>query len=208
MKLLHRIKITAQQKLIVALRSEVKAMWHELARDIADNSKELTPATLRNIIHGEPKYERVHTEILELLASDSGESRFQVESKILFEVHAELTLRMAQAKHEELQNRIAELKESLGHLNNLALVREFDPPSLAEWLVACFTKRHLREGLLQCLDEDFRTDLAAGISIRRAKIRYWGAALNCIGPQLWAAVKRIGLIGVIANYVRGKFGGA
>lgn len=83
-----------------------------------------------------------------------------------------------------------------------------DPPRLAEFFVGLLAKTHYRASLLQCLEEDFRNDLAADISLRRAKRRYWAAALNSIGPQFWAAIKRIGVIGVVADYVRGKLGGA
>ncbi len=83
-----------------------------------------------------------------------------------------------------------------------------DPPRLAEFFVGLLAKARYRASLLQCLEEDFRNDLAAGISLRRAKRRYWAAALNSIGPQLWAAIKRVGVIGIVADYVRGKLGGA
>lgn len=83
-----------------------------------------------------------------------------------------------------------------------------EPPRWAEFLVCLTAKKRHRAGLLHCLDEDFQNDLAAGISLRRANRRYWSAALNSIGPQLWAAIKRIGVIGIVADYVRGKLGGA
>jgi hypothetical protein len=81
-----------------------------------------------------------------------------------------------------------------------------DPPRLAEFLVGLFAKKRHRAGLLHCLDEDFRADLAAGMSLARAKRRYWAAALNSLGPQLWAAIKRVGVIGLVAGYIRGKLG--
>lgn len=81
-----------------------------------------------------------------------------------------------------------------------------EPPRFAEFLVALLAKKRYRHGLLQNLDEDFQNDLAAGMTLRRAKRRYWAAALNSIGPQLWAAVKRFGLIGIVADYIRGKLG--
>jgi hypothetical protein len=44
--------------------------------------------------------------------------------------------------------------------------------------------------------------LTAGMSVSHAKRRYWSAALNSIGPQALAAVKRIGLVGVLFDYAR------
>ena len=58
------------------------------------------------------------------------------------------------------------------------------------------------------LDEDFQNDLADGMSLSRAKYWYWAATLRSIGPQLGAAMKRIGVIGIVADYVRGRLGGA
>ncbi|CCJ06505.1 Hypothetical protein BN69_1054 [Methylocystis sp. SC2] len=83
-----------------------------------------------------------------------------------------------------------------------------EPPLFAEFLVGLFAKKRYRASLLQCLDEDFRNDIVSGISLRRAKWRYWAAAVHTIFPQLWAAIKRIGVIGIVADYVRGKLGGA
>lgn len=85
---------------------------------------------------------------------------------------------------------------------------EIEPPRLAEFLVGLFAKKRYRNGLLQNLDEEFRDKLAAGISPRRAQMLYWAAAINSIGPQLWAAIKRVGVIGMVADYIRGRLGGA
>lgn len=81
-----------------------------------------------------------------------------------------------------------------------------EPPRLAEFLVGLLAKKRYRDGLLQNLDEDFQHDLAAGMSLARAKRRYRAAALNSIGPQLWAAVERVGLLGLVVDYIRGKLG--
>jgi hypothetical protein len=77
-----------------------------------------------------------------------------------------------------------------------------EPPRLAEFLVGALAKRRYRAGLLQCLDHKFQSDLANGLSHRRARARYWAAALNTIGPQLWAAAKRVGLFSLLADYAR------
>ncbi|TLG78651.1 hypothetical protein [Methylocystis sp. B8] len=83
-----------------------------------------------------------------------------------------------------------------------------NPPALAEFLVGLFAKPKYRTSFLQCLDEDFRSDINAGMPLSRARWRYRAAALNSVGPQLWVAIKRIGVIGIVADYVRRKFGGA
>jgi hypothetical protein len=77
-----------------------------------------------------------------------------------------------------------------------------EPPMNAEFLVGLFTKRGYREALLQALGEDFDRNLAAGMSTRRARLRYWAAALSSIVPQLLAAIKRIGLVGLVFDYAR------
>ncbi|MGD9657198.1 MAG: hypothetical protein AB7U61_06095 [Methylocystis sp.] len=75
-------------------------------------------------------------------------------------------------------------------------------------MIGLLSKRRYRSGLLYSLNEDFQNDLADGISLSRAKHRYWAAALNSVAPQIWAAIKRFGVIGILADYVRGKLGGA
>lgn len=77
-----------------------------------------------------------------------------------------------------------------------------EPPRFAEFLAVVFTKKRYREALLGDLDDQFQKDLANGMTLRRARVRYRGAVLNSIGPQLWAAAKRIGLIGILADYAR------
>ncbi len=77
-----------------------------------------------------------------------------------------------------------------------------EPPRLAEFLVGLFVKKRHRNDILGGLAEDFNNDLAAGMSLRRAKRRYWAAALNSIGPQALAALKRIGFVGVVFDYAR------
>jgi hypothetical protein len=77
-----------------------------------------------------------------------------------------------------------------------------EPPRLAEFLVGLFAKKRYRNAILRDLAEDFDSDLAAGMSLRRAKRRYWAAALNSIGPQALAAIKRMGVVGLVFDYAR------
>lgn len=77
-----------------------------------------------------------------------------------------------------------------------------EPPLAAEFLVSLFSKKRYRDSLLEALSEDFDRDLAAGVSLRRACLRYWAAALNSIGPQALAAAKRIGIVGLVFDYAR------
>ena len=82
------------------------------------------------------------------------------------------------------------------------LGQKAEPPIIAEFLVGLFAKRRYRNGLLQSLEADFESDLAAGASVRRARSKYWSAALRSIWPQAKAWAKRIGIIGLIADYAR------
>ena len=77
-----------------------------------------------------------------------------------------------------------------------------EPPRLAEFLVGVFAKKRYRKAILSDLAEDFDSDLAAGISVSHAGRRYWAAALNSIGPQLLAALKRFGFWGLIVEVTR------
>jgi hypothetical protein len=93
--------------------------------------------------------------------------------------------------------RVAELLVSSCYFDQKA-----EPPIIPEFLVVLCVNRRYRNGLLQNLEEDFESDLAAGASVKRARRKYWAAALNSIGPRLWAVAKRIGIIGLIADYAR------
>ena len=73
---------------------------------------------------------------------------------------------------------------------------------MAEFLVGLLAKKRYRNAILRDLAEDFDSDLASGMSLRRARRRYWAAALNSIVPQAVAAIKRIGLVGLVFDYAR------
>jgi hypothetical protein len=77
-----------------------------------------------------------------------------------------------------------------------------EPPREAEFLVGLFAKKRYRNAILRDLAEDFDRDLASGMSLDHAKRRYWAAALNSLGPQALAAIKRIGIVGFVFDYAR------
>jgi hypothetical protein len=77
-----------------------------------------------------------------------------------------------------------------------------DPPRIAETLVSVCLPKRRRDAILGDLDEDFQNRLASGMTLARARRLYWGDALHSIGPLLLAMAKRIGLIGVLADYAR------
>ena len=77
-----------------------------------------------------------------------------------------------------------------------------EPPRTAEFLVGLFAKKRYRKAVLRDLAEDFDSNLASGLSLDRAKRRYWAAALSSIGPQGLAALKRIGFVGLVFDYAR------
>jgi hypothetical protein len=77
-----------------------------------------------------------------------------------------------------------------------------EPPRVAELLVSWCINKPYREALLYDFDEDFQRDLSKGMTVARARLRYWGGALNSITPQLLAAAKRIGIFGLFTDYAR------
>jgi hypothetical protein len=74
-----------------------------------------------------------------------------------------------------------------------------EPPRVAELLVGWCIKKRYRKALLDDLDEDFQHDLSKGMTVARARLRYWGSVLGSIIPQLLALAKRIGIVGLIAD---------
>ncbi|MGB8901831.1 MAG: hypothetical protein WCC90_22455 [Methylocella sp.] len=77
-----------------------------------------------------------------------------------------------------------------------------EPPRVVELLVGWCIKKRYRKALLDDLDEVFQCDLSNGMTVARARLRYWGSALHSITPQLLALAKRIGIFGLIADYAR------
>jgi hypothetical protein len=80
--------------------------------------------------------------------------------------------------------------------------RSEGPPKLAELLLYIFARAKDIDALAGDLEEYFERDRAEGMSLGRARRRYWGRTIRSIGPQMWQAVKRIGLFGLIANSLR------
>ena len=76
-----------------------------------------------------------------------------------------------------------------------------EPPGLAESLLCIFartTRAKDIDAIMGDFEELFARDCASGMSERRAAARYWARVLRSIGPQMWQAIKRIGLFGLIA----------
>jgi hypothetical protein len=77
-----------------------------------------------------------------------------------------------------------------------------EPPALAEFLAGLFASKKHRQAVLGDLEEKFNDDLARGISIARARRRYWASALHSVGPLLLASTKKIALIGAVVAAAR------
>jgi hypothetical protein len=90
----------------------------------------------------------------------------------------------------------------VGRSPTLNYDRESEPPRLAEFLVGVFAKKRYRVAILSDLGEDFDRDITAGMSISRARWRYRAAALRSIGPQAYAALKRLGFVGLVFEAAR------
>ena len=76
-----------------------------------------------------------------------------------------------------------------------------EPPWLAETLLGVFARTKDIEALLGDFEEDFKRHCAC-MSERRAVRRYWARVLRSVGPQMWQAIRRIGLLGLIAAALR------
>lgn len=80
-----------------------------------------------------------------------------------------------------------------------------EPPRIAEILTILAADPRHREALLQSLDELFDRDMSAGMSLRRARLRYVARALASVGGRLWSAAKGIGVFGLLAELFRRCF---
>ncbi len=77
-----------------------------------------------------------------------------------------------------------------------------EPPAFAEIIIGLIMDREPADALLGDLEEDFQADLNAGVSEKRAAWRYTVAAIRAVFPLILAAAKRVGLLGLVADYAR------
>ena len=77
-----------------------------------------------------------------------------------------------------------------------------EPPLLAKSLLCIFARTKDIDALMGDFEEQFARDCKSGMSDRRAAARYWAQVLRSIGPQMWQAIKRVGLLGLIAAALR------
>lgn len=96
---------------------------------------------------------------------------------------------------------IDELPPTMGNVGTMS-----EPPRLAEFIAGLFAKECYKDYLSQCLEECFERDVKSGMSERRARLRYWAAALRSVVPMAVAALKRIGVLGLIIDAARRMIG--
>jgi len=76
-----------------------------------------------------------------------------------------------------------------------------EPPWMAEFLCA-FARAKDIDALMGDFAELFARDCLAGMSQRRAVVRYWVRVLHSIGPQMSQAIRRVGVLGLLAAALR------
>ena len=64
-----------------------------------------------------------------------------------------------------------------------------ESPRIAELLVSWCTKKGYRKALRDDLDEVFQRDLSNGMTVARARLRYWGGALKFDYPAAFGRSK-------------------
>jgi len=80
-----------------------------------------------------------------------------------------------------------------------------EPPLLAESLLCIFARAKDIDALMDYFEELFERDCAAGMSRRRANVRYWSKVIRSIGPQILQAARRLGWLGLIMAAFRRLF---
>jgi hypothetical protein len=73
-----------------------------------------------------------------------------------------------------------------------------EPPWLAESLLCIFARAKDIDALMGDFEELFTRDCASGMPHGRAVARYWARVLRSLWPQMWQAIRRVGLLGLIA----------
>jgi hypothetical protein len=79
------------------------------------------------------------------------------------------------------------------------------PPAVAEALVHFISPKRSLEQKLGDMQELFETERVR-FGIKRARKKYWYRAAREILPSVGHKLKRLGLIAVLVDYIRAKFG--
>jgi hypothetical protein len=75
-------------------------------------------------------------------------------------------------------------------------------PRTAEALLCIFARAKDIDALMGDFEELYARDTASGMSQSRAVVRYWARVLRSVGPLACRAIKRVGMVGLIAAAIR------
>jgi hypothetical protein len=79
------------------------------------------------------------------------------------------------------------------------------PPMLAEFLISCLAPKNSAQAMLGDLQEMFEQN-AGRFGEKQARRKYWMQVASSIVPLVWRWVKRLGLLTLLVDYFRSKFG--
>ena len=118
---------------------------------------------------------------------------------------AEVKREIEDNRNRKLNNTIAEIGDRARKLNNaldeIDRNKRREPPWLAEFLCV-FARVKDIDALMGDFEELFARDCAAGLSPRRAAVRYWVRVLRSIKPQMLQYIGRVGVLGLLAAVLK------
>lgn len=77
-----------------------------------------------------------------------------------------------------------------------------EPPAAADFIITALMGSKAADAAIGDLTEVFRKDISSGMSLTRAKAKYWGEVFFLAGPMLKELAKRLGLM-VLAGKLLG-----
>lgn len=87
-------------------------------------------------------------------------------------------------------------------LEVLEVPQKAEPPAAADFIITAMMGSKAADAAIGDLTEVFRKDIDSGMSLTRAKAKYWGEVFFLAGPMLKELAKRFGLM-VLAGKLLG-----
>lgn len=127
---------------------------------------------------------------------------------IMLNTDIEWRIELARGEHEKVRARIRRLQEGLEREAEQVApppAKRSHPPAPAAFLLAFIAPKNSAQALLGDLEEMFQKN-ADRFGDSQARRMYWFEVARSLRPLVWQWIKRMGLVTLVIDYVRSKFG--
>ncbi|MGY8709513.1 permease prefix domain 2-containing transporter [Bradyrhizobium sp. 18BD] len=113
----------------------------------------------------------------------------------------------ARSEHKKLRAMIEAAQDCLDKASQQSTSppKRSTPPAVAAFLLAFIAPKNSAQALLGDLEEMFQRN-AERFGDSQARRMYWFEVARSVGPIVWRWIKRMGIVTLVVDYVRSKFG--